>query len=50
MGEGLPEYATIVIDEARNGPDARHKRVTEYLRRYDEAQQWTRRNLLSVQP
>lgn len=37
MGEGLPEYATIVIDEARNGPDARHKRITEYLRRYDEA-------------
>jgi hypothetical protein len=37
MGEGLPEYATIVIDEARNGADARHKRVTEYLRRYDEA-------------
>ena len=37
MGEGLPEYATIVIDEARNGADARHKRVTEYLRRFDEA-------------
>ena len=37
MGEGLPEYATIVIDEARNGADARRKRVTEYLRRYDEA-------------
>jgi hypothetical protein len=37
MGEGLPEYATIVIDEARNGADARHKRITEYLRRYDEA-------------
>jgi hypothetical protein len=37
MGEGLPAYATVVIDEARNGPDARKKRVTEYLRRYDEA-------------
>ena len=37
MGEGLPEYATIVIDEARRGTDARRKRVTEYLRRYDEA-------------
>ncbi len=37
MGEGLPEYAAIVIDEARNGPDARRKRVTEYLRRFDEA-------------
>jgi hypothetical protein len=37
MGEGLPEYATLVIDEARNGAAARRKRVTEYLRRYDEA-------------
>jgi hypothetical protein len=37
MGEGLPEYATVVIDEARNGTEARRKRVTEYLRRYDEA-------------
>jgi hypothetical protein len=37
MGEGLPEYATVVIDEARNGREARRKRVTEYLRRYDEA-------------
>jgi hypothetical protein len=37
MGEGLPAYATVVIDEARNGPDARKNRVTEYLRRYDEA-------------
>ena len=37
MGEGLPEYAAIVIDEARHGPDFRRKRVTEYLRRYDEA-------------
>jgi Peptidase family M1 domain len=39
MGEGLPEYATIVIDEARGGADARRKLVTEYLRRYDEARQ-----------
>jgi hypothetical protein len=37
MGEGLPEYATVVIDEARNGREARRRRVTEYLRRYDEA-------------
>lgn len=37
MGEGLPEYATIVIDEARNGPTARRARIVEYLRRYDEA-------------
>jgi len=37
MGEGLPEYASIVIDEARHGPDARQKRVADYLRRFDEA-------------
>ena len=37
MGEGLPEYATIVLDEARGGADARRKRVAEYLRAYDEA-------------
>lgn len=37
MGEGLPEYATIVIEEARRGSDARRRRIAEYLRRYDEA-------------
>jgi hypothetical protein len=37
MGEGLPDYATIVIDEARNGEAARRRRTSEYLREYDEA-------------
>lgn len=37
MGEGLPEYATIVIDEAREGDAARRKRVLAYLGKYDEA-------------
>jgi len=37
LGEGLPEYATIVIDEARNGPGARRKRIERYLQRYDDA-------------
>jgi hypothetical protein len=37
MGEGLPEYASIVTDEARNGPLARRQRIYEYLRRYDAA-------------
>lgn len=37
MGEGLPEYATIVVDEAQNGSAARLRRIHEYLRRYDEA-------------
>jgi hypothetical protein len=37
MGDGLPEYASIVADEARNGPLARRQRIYEYLRRYDAA-------------
>jgi hypothetical protein len=35
MGEGLPEYASIVADEASNGPLARRQRIYAYLRRYD---------------
>ena len=35
MGEGLPEYASIVTDEARSGPLARRQRIYAYLRRYD---------------
>lgn len=34
MSEGLPEYATIVIDEAQQGRQARSRRVREYLSRY----------------
>jgi hypothetical protein len=37
IGEGLPEYATIVIDEASKGEAARHRRIVEYLHMYDEA-------------
>lgn len=37
IGEGLPAYATIVIDEARSGPAGRRRRVLDYLRRYDDA-------------
>ena len=37
MGEGLPDYATIVIDEARGGPAARRQRILQFLRAYDEA-------------
>jgi len=37
IGEGLPEYATIVIDEARRGAVAREKRVAKLLREYQEA-------------
>jgi hypothetical protein len=37
MGQGLPAYATIVIDEARNGEAARRRRVQQFLREYDDA-------------
>lgn len=37
MGEGLPEYATIVMAQAREGEAGRRRRIQEYLARYDEA-------------
>jgi hypothetical protein len=37
MGEGLPQYATIVVEEARKGDAGRRRRVAQYLRRYDDA-------------
>jgi hypothetical protein len=37
MGDGLPEYAEIVANEARNGPLGRRQRIYEYLRKYDAA-------------
>jgi hypothetical protein len=35
LGQGLPAYATIVIDEARKGEAARRERVINLLRLYD---------------
>jgi len=37
MGEGLPEYAAIVVDEARKGESARRARVIQLLHDYDDA-------------
>lgn len=37
LTEGLPEYATIMIDEARGGEAARRKRIQQYLSEYDIA-------------
>jgi Peptidase family M1 domain len=37
IGEGLSEYATIVVEEARSGEAGRRQRILEYLRRYNEA-------------
>ncbi len=39
LGEGLPDYATVVADEAHGGEPARRKRILEILHDYDEAVQ-----------
>lgn len=35
IGEGLPEYASIVTDQARGGEAARNQRIVQYLAAYD---------------
>jgi hypothetical protein len=37
LGDGLPAYATIVIDQAAGGDTARRRRVVGLLNSYDEA-------------
>lgn len=37
LGEGLPEYATIVVEESREGAEGRRKRILRYLNEYDQA-------------
>jgi hypothetical protein len=37
IGDGLPIYSTIVIDEAAGGAAARRKRIVELLNSFDEA-------------
>lgn len=37
LGEGLPEYATIVVEESREGTEGRRKRILRYLDEYDQA-------------
>jgi hypothetical protein len=36
MGEGLPEYATIVVEESEKGEAGRRQSIVEYLNKYDE--------------
>jgi hypothetical protein len=48
MGEGLPEYATIVIDEAADGLEARRRRIRDYLRLYDDAIRQTNEKPLGI--
>ncbi len=48
LAEGLPEYATIVIDEARGGEAARRKRIEQYLSEYDVALKESTEETLAV--
>ena len=48
LTEGLPEYATIAIDEARGGEAARSKRIQQYLSEYDVALKEGDENTLAV--
>lgn len=48
IGEGLPEYATIVIEEARNGEAGRRRRILDYLRRYNDARSQAKETPLGI--
>ena len=48
LSEGLPEYATIVVEEAREGEQGRRRRVLEYLSEYDAARQSSEESPLGV--
>ncbi len=48
LGEGLPEYATIVIDEARGGAAARRRRIAQYISEYDAGLQHGKEETLAV--
>ena len=37
LGEGLPEYAVMVVEEAREGAAGRQRHILRYLREYDAA-------------
>jgi len=48
MREGIPEYATIVIDESTGGSQARQLRILGYLRLYDDAAKQAQEKPLGV--
>ena len=41
IGEGLPNYATIVVDESSGGEPARRRRIHQFVEAYDKAVQQT---------
>lgn len=48
IGEGLAEYATVVIDEAEGGATAKRKRVEYFVGRYKDAQKNAKETPLGV--
>jgi hypothetical protein len=48
LGEGLPEYATVVVEEAANGDAGRRRRIRAYLREYDQARSGAEETPLGV--
>lgn len=48
IGEGLAEYATVVIDEAEGGASARQARVQHFLGQYNDALQRAKETSLGV--
>jgi Peptidase family M1 domain len=48
LGEGLPEYATLAIEEARQGGETRGQRILRYLNAYDAATRAAAETILAV--
>jgi hypothetical protein len=48
MGEGLPEYATVVMEEALRGEPGRRERATRYLTLYDRVAKEAKESPLGV--
>jgi hypothetical protein len=48
MGEGLPEYATVVVEEALRGERGRRERAIRYLTLYDQAAKEAKETPLGV--
>ena len=44
IGEGLPNYATIVVDAASGGEPARRRRIRQFLNAYETGSEAIRRN------
>jgi hypothetical protein len=48
MGEGLPEYATIVMEESVHGDTGRRQRIARYIGEYDRASENAKEEPLGI--